>query len=245
VDPRALFGLPLAAMDFAAIAVTVCADATMFLVVSAPTEAGAPTLAQRFARRAAAFIPLGLAAGLLWPVIHLLIAWVVLRPRFPFDPHQRAELVIAVAVGSVVVALPVFVLQIAFANATVEETGAAASLRNAWRRLNVAGWALPIAVLIASGIIAALVDGVASRLFNAIFPPVRSVIPFPGGPFPQLPGVPVQGIPGPFGSGIPLGARLLLTLVDVPLNAFLAMVTLGTALAIADFAAEQETPTQR
>jgi|HubBroStandDraft_1064217.scaffolds.fasta_scaffold04132_10 hypothetical protein len=155
----------------------------------------------------------------------------MLRQRFGLLVHPYTEFRIAVGAGSILVALPVFVLQIAFANATVEETGVAASLRNAWRRLSVARWVLPIAALIASGIIVALVDEAAWWLANATYPPF-------------LPGTPPSSHAyGLFASGVPLEARVLLKLVDVPLNAFLAMVTLATALAIADFAAERDSAT--
>jgi hypothetical protein len=60
----------------------------------------------------------------------------------------------------------------------------------------------------------------------------------------QLPGQVAPMFPGPFGSGIPPYALAVGKLADIPLDAFVALVILGTAMAIADYAGPSATESQ-
>jgi hypothetical protein len=240
--------LPLAlggSLGLIQILIVTCTSAAMYLVVTSASGAGTNAMRRTFLRGAWRFLPLGVAPALLYLVTTTVFGFIAVHGQ-PDRAQARASAGFALLLADVVLVAPSFLLLVAFVNAVVEGTTPLTSLRNAWRRTNYAGWGLAIGLVLASGFLAFLVPAVVEWIANGLFPPER--VPFnltfptnpPGAPFPPhgpFTSVPTGvTVPGPYGSGIPWGAHLVMKLVNIPLNAYLDMVALGTALAFADFA---------
>jgi hypothetical protein len=240
--------LPLAlgsSLGLIQILMVTCTSAAMYLIVTAAPGTGTGAMRRTFLRGAWRFLPLGVAPALLYLVTTTVFGFIAVHGQTD-HAQARASAGFALLLADVVLVVPSFLLLVAFVNAVVERTTPLTSLRNAWRRTDYAGWGLAIGLVIASGFLAFLVPAVVEWIANGLFPPAR--VPFnltfpanpPGAPFPPhgpFTSVPTGAtVPGPYGSGIPWGAHLAMKLVNIPLNAYLGMVALGTALAFADLA---------